>query len=162
MGESCGGEQIRGIVQEEKMTSKILERRAALFALLVSLIAAAAAFALTACPSPNSPRGVVDRFIAAHYMAIDLQAAEPFCTGLALDKLHEEMKLTAGQHIDDSTRKPIVHYRLTAKRESTDHIEYLFRATIDVPDGGSFQKNWMITARKQNDSWKVSNFSEYD
>lgn len=144
------------------MTHKILERRAALFALMVALTSAVGLFALTACPSPNSPRGVVDRFIAAHYMAIDLPAAEPLCTGLALDKLHEEIKLTAGQHIDDSTRKPIVHYRLTAERESPDHIEYLFRATIDVPDGGSFQKNWMITARKQNDSWKVSNFSEYD
>ena len=126
------------------------------------VFAAIAAVTATACPAPNSPRGVVDRFIAAHYMAIDLKAAEPLCTGLALDKLHEEMRLTEGQHIDETTRKPIVHYKLTAKRESPDHIEYLFRATIDVPDGGSFEKNWMITARKQADTWKISNFSEYD
>ena len=126
------------------------------------LVAVIAAVTATACPAPNSPRGVVDRFIAAHYMAIDLKAAEPLCTGLALDKLHEEMRLTEGQHIDETTRKPIVHYKLTAKRESPDHIEYLFRATIDVPDGGSFEKNWMITARKQADTWKISNFSEYD
>ncbi|HEY1438848.1 MAG TPA: hypothetical protein VGG82_15310 [Casimicrobiaceae bacterium] len=128
----------------------------------IILFAAFATIAATACPAPNSPRGVVDRFIAAHYMAIDLKAAEPLCTGLALDKLHEEMRLTEGQHIDETTRKPIVHYKLTAKRESPDHIEYLFRATIDVPDGGSFEKNWMITARKQADAWKISNFSEYD
>jgi hypothetical protein len=140
------------------MTLKYLERRRA----LIAITAALAVTTLVACTSPNSPRGVVDRFIAAHYMAIDLKAAEPLCTGLALDKLHEEMKLTEGQHIDESTRKPIVHYKLTAKRESPDHIEYLFRATIDVPDGGSFQKNWMITARKESDAWKVSNFSEYD
>jgi len=125
-------------------------------------LAALATVTATACPAPNSPRGVVDRFIAAHYMAIDLKAAEPLCTGLALDKLHEEMRLTEGQHIDETTRKPMVHYKLTAKRESADHIEYLFRATIDVPDGGSFEKNWMITARKQDDTWKISNFSEYD
>ncbi len=129
---------------------------------IAMLAAAAAAVALFACQPANSPRGVVDRFIAAHYMAIDLKAAEPLCTGLALDKLHEEMKLTAGQPIDASTRKPIIHYKLTAKRESPDHVEYLFRATIDVPDGGSFEKNWMITARKESDTWKVSNFSEYD
>ena len=140
------------------MTPKTAERRRALIAIAATM----SALALAACTSPNSPRGVVDRFIAAHYMAIDLKAAEPFCTGLALDKLHEEMKLTEGQHIDDTTRKPIVHYKLTAKRESPDHIEYLFRATIDVPDGGSFEKNWMITARKEADTWKVSNFSEYD
>ncbi|HTR60675.1 MAG TPA: hypothetical protein VMH37_03165 [Candidatus Binataceae bacterium] len=140
------------------MTPKPAERRRALVAITTAL----AAVALVACTSPNSPRGVVDRFIAAHYMAIDLKAAEPLCTGLALDKLHEEMKLTEGQHIDETTRKPIVHYKLTAERESPDHIEYLFRATIDVPDGGSFEKNWMITARKESDTWKVSNFSEYD
>jgi hypothetical protein len=128
----------------------------------IIVFAAIATVTATACPAPNSPRGVVDRFIAAHYMAIDLKAAEPLCTGLALDKLHEEMRLTEGQHIDETTRKPIVHYKLTAKRESPDHIEYLFRATIDVPDGGSFEKNWMITARKQADTWKISNFSEYD
>jgi len=131
-------------------------------ALLIVVVAAIATVTATACPGPNSPRGVVDRFIAAHYMAIDLKAAEPLCTGLALDKLHEEMRLTEGQHIDATTRMPIVHYKLTAKRASPDHIEYLFRATIDVPDGGSFEKNWMITARKQADTWKVSNFSEYD
>ena len=128
----------------------------------IIVFAAIATLTATACPAPNSPRGVVDRFIAAHYMAIDLKAAEPLCTGLALDKLHEEMRLTEGQRIDETTRKPIVHYKLTAKRENPDHIEYLFRATIDVPDGGSFEKNWMITARKQADTWKISNFSEYD
>jgi len=128
----------------------------------IVVLAAIVTLTATACPAPNSPRGVVDRFIAAHYMAIDLKAAEPLCTGLALDKLHEEMRLTEGQHIDETTRKPIVHYKLTAKRESPDHVQYLFRATIDVPDGGSFERNWMITARKQADTWKVSNFSEYD
>ena len=140
------------------MTLKTLERRRA----LMLIAATTAAFVLASCTSKTSPRGVVDQFIAAHYMAIDLKAAEPLCTGLALDKLHEEMKLTQGQNIDETTRKPIVHYKLTAKRESPDHIEYLFRATIDVPDGGSFQKNWMITARKEANIWKVSNFSEYD
>jgi len=128
----------------------------------IVVLAAIVTLTATACPAPNSPRGVVDRFIAAHYMAIDLKAAEPLCTGLALDKLHEEMRLTEGQHIDETTRKPIVHYKLTAKRESPDHVQYLFRATIDVPDGGSFERNWMITARKQADTWKVSNFNEYD
>ena len=140
------------------MTPNSVRGRVAPFVVLAAIVTLTA----TACPAPNSPRGVVDRFIAAHYMAIDLKAAEPLCTGLALDKLHEEMRLTEGQHIDETTRKPIVHYKLTAKRASPDHIEYLFRATIDVPDGGSFEKNWMITARKQADTWKISNFSEYD
>ncbi len=114
------------------------------------------------CTPGNSPRGVVDQFITARYVAIDLNATEKLCTGVALDQVHQEMKLTAGQKIDDTTRKPVVHYKLKAERDAVDHIQYVFRATIDVPDGGSFEKNWMITARKEGDTWKVSNFSEYD
>lgn len=121
-----------------------------------------AAIFLSGCTRENSPRGVVDRFITAHYVAIDLKDAEQFCTGLALDKLHQEQKLTEGQKIDETTRKPVIHYRLKAERDRPDHVEYIFLATIDVPDGGSFEKNWMITARKEGDTWKVSNFSEYD
>jgi hypothetical protein len=114
------------------------------------------------CHPANSARGVVDNFIDQYYVAINLKAAEPFCTGLALDKIHHEMELTSGQKIDANTRKPVVHYRLKAERDGTDHVEFLFRATIDVPDGGSFEKNWMITARKDAAAWKVSNFGEYE
>jgi hypothetical protein len=113
-------------------------------------------------PPQNSARGVVDRFIQAHYMAINLKSAEQLCTGLALSQLHHEEELTAGQTIDDSTRKPIIHYQLKEQRAQPDRVIYLFLATIDVPDGGSFDKKWMITARKEGDTWKVSNYSEYD
>jgi hypothetical protein len=129
---------------------------------LSTAITILAIIAAAGCVSKNSARGVVDDFIDQHYVAINLKGAEPYCTGLALDKIHSEMKLTSGQEIDDSTRKPVVHYKLTAQRDAQDHVEYLFRATIEVPDGGTFHKNWMITARKSGDSWKVSNYSEYD
>jgi len=124
-------------------------------AVLVSVLA-------LGCHPANSARGVVDDFIDQYYVAINLKAAEPFCTGLALDKIHQEMKLTDGQKIDANTRKPVVHYKLKAERDGTDHVEFLFRATIDVPDGGTFERNWMITARKEAASWKVSNFGEYE
>ena len=114
------------------------------------------------CTPGNSARGVVDRFITAHYVAIDLKAAEPLCPGLSLAKIRQEMQLTEGQKIDETTRKPVVHYKLKAQREAADHVEYLFRATIDVPDGGTFEKNWMLTARREGTVWKVSNFNEYD
>ncbi len=129
--------------------------RSAIAATLIALIAAG-------CARPNSARGVVERFIEAYYTAIDLKAAEPLCTSLALDKLRKEIVLTRGQEIDASTRRPIVHYKLVAQRGAEDHITFLFLATIDVPQGGSFKKNWMITARKEGADWKISNFSEYD
>jgi len=117
---------------------------------------------LGSCTPPNSARGVVDRFIEARYILIDHQKMESLCTGLALDKIHEEMKLTEGQAIDQSTRKPVVHYTLQKTRTEGAKTTFLFKARIDVPEGGSFQKFWMITAKKDGDSWKVSNYSEYD
>ncbi len=117
---------------------------------------------IAGCQPFNSPRGVVDRFIEAHYIAINLQSSERWCTGLALDKLHKEEALTKGQVIDEETRKPTIHYKLQQERDGQDRVMYLFLAKIDVPDGGSFDKKWMITARKEGQIWKVSNFSEYD
>ena len=125
------------------------------FAILIAALA-------LGCHPANSARGVVDNFIDQYYVAINLKAAEQFCTGLALDKIHHEMELTSGQKIDANTRKPVVHYKLTAERDATDHIEFLFRATIDVPEGGTFNRNWLITARKDTDTWKVSNFDDYE
>ncbi|MHB8381866.1 MAG: hypothetical protein ACYDC3_05945 [Candidatus Binataceae bacterium] len=142
------------------MPPRAVKLRAVPSSLILAL--AVAVLSAAACTRFNSPRGVVDRFITAHYMAIDLRAAEPLCTGLALDKLHQEMKLTQGQPIDDTTRKPVIHYKLKAERDAPEHIQYVFRATIDVPEGGSFEKNWMISARKEGDTWKVSDFNEYD
>ncbi len=114
------------------------------------------------CTPKNSARGVVERFIEEHYMAIDLKATEPLCTGLALDKIRKELELTAGQVIDESTRKPTIHYTLKQSREDTGHVTFLFKARVDVPDGGSFNKFWMISARRDGDIWKISNYSEYD
>jgi hypothetical protein len=121
-----------------------------------------AIFVAAGCKPANTPRSVVDRFIEAHYIAINLKYAERWCTGLALEKLHQEEVLTAGQAIDDETRKPTIHYRLEQQRNGPDRVMYLFLATIDVPDGGSFDKKWMITVRKEGPIWKVSNYSEYD
>jgi hypothetical protein len=125
-------------------------------------IAALASIVATGCHPANSARGVADRFIDQYYVAIDLKAAEPFCTGLALDKLRREIQMIDGQKIDASTHKPVVHYKLTAERDRADHVEFLFRATIDVPDGGTFNRNLLITARKTADTWKVSNFDDYE
>lgn len=124
------------------------------------LLAAVLLFA--GCQPANTPRAVVDRFIEAYYIAINLKSSERWCTGLALAKLHQEEALTKGQVIDDETRKPTVHYKLQDERDGPDRVMYLFLATIDVPDGGSFDKKWMITARKEGQVWKVSNYSEYD
>ncbi len=120
-------------------------------------------FAGSACHSSNAgARGVAEQFVDQHYVHIDLEAAKPFCTGLALQKLRDEQRLTQGQQIDESTRKPTVHYRLIETKDDADHPTFVFEGTIDVDDAGQFKRKWLVTMRPDGDSWKVSNFEEFD
>ena len=119
---------------------------------------------LSACQSdPNSPRGVAERFLDAHYVAIDLQAAKPYCTGLALKRLEDEIRLTAGYQIDESTRKPHVHYRLREEKpRGGKSVSFLYETTISVDGAGQFTKKILLTMRQGEQGWRVANYSEFD
>jgi hypothetical protein len=120
-------------------------------------------FAAAACHSDRAgPRDVAERFLDQHYVHIDLDAAQPFCTGLALQKVRDEQRLTQGQQIDASTRKPTVHYRLIEAKDDAEHPTFVFQGTIDVEDAGQFTRKWLVTMRRDGDAWKVSNFEEFD
>ena len=119
--------------------------------------------AASACHSDAAgPRGVAESFLDQHYVRIDLEAAKPFCTGLALQKLGNEQRLTQGQQIDESTRKPTVHYRLIETKDDAEHPTFMFEGTIDVDDAGQFTRKWLVAMRRDGDTWKVANFEEFD
>jgi len=113
-------------------------------------------------PGADTSQGVAERFVDQHYVQIDLEAAKSFCTGLALQKLEEEQRLTQGQAIDASTRKPTVHYRLLEKTADADHASFVYEGTIRVEDAGQFVRKWIISTRRDGTVWKVSNFEEFD
>ena len=118
---------------------------------------------LVACRSDEGTAlGTAERFVDQHYVRIDLAAALPYCTGLALQKVQEERRLTEGQSIDESTRRPTVHYRLLEKTEEADHATFVFQGTIRIEDADSFARKWLITTRLEGTSWRVSNFEEFD
>jgi hypothetical protein len=118
----------------------------------------------TACGSdPNSARGIAERFLDAHYIQIDLQAAKLYCTGLALSRLEDEIRLTQGQTIDEETRKPQVHYHLKEEKPRGDkRVSFLYEATISVDGAGQFNKSILLTMRRQEEGWRVANYSEFD
>ncbi len=129
----------------------------------LGLVALASTVLLACHADADTALAVTERFIDAHYVRIDLEAAVPLCTGLALQKLHEEQRLTQGQQIDESTGKPTVRYRLLDKKEEDgDHATFVFEGTIQVEDAGRFTRKWLISARRGDDAWKVSNFEEFD
>ncbi len=110
----------------------------------------------------NTAQGIAEEFVDQHYVNIDLQKSKEYSVGLALQKIDEEIRLTAGQAIDASTRKPAVHYRLLEKKSGAGRASFLFEGTIMAEDAPEFTRRWLITTRKEGGRWRVSNFTEYD
>ena len=110
----------------------------------------------------GTARGVVEEFVDQHYVNIDLTNAKAYAVGLALDKVNEEIRLTAGHVIDASTRKPKVNYRLLEKKEAEKRASFLYEGTIQTDDGAEFTRRWLIAARREGNQWRVSNFSEFE
>ena len=110
----------------------------------------------------STAQGVVEEFVDHHYVAIDLAKAKTLAVSVALSKVNEEIRLTAGQTIDASSQKPRVHYRLLEKKEGAERASYLYEGTIQSNDGTSFIRKWLVTARKEGNQWRVSNFTESD
>jgi hypothetical protein len=132
--------------------------------LLLCLSVLASIVTLSACqPDPNSPRGVAERFLDAHYVRMDLQAAKAYCTGLALKRVEDEIRLTEGQVIDANTRLPRVYYSLVKETPRGDtSVSFQYQARITVAGGGEFQKELLLSLRKGQDGWRVMNYSEFD
>ncbi len=109
----------------------------------------------------ETAQGVVEEFVDQHYVRIDLQKAKQYTVGLALEKINEEIRLTSGQVIDASTRKPKIHYRLVEKKEGAERASFLYEGRIEIEDAPEFSRRWLISARKEGGQWRVSNFTEY-
>jgi hypothetical protein len=110
----------------------------------------------------NSAQGVVEEFVDQRFVHFDLQKAKLYAVSIALDKVNEELRLTAGHKIDASTQKPRINYKLLEKRESDRRASFLYEGTITSDDGSSFTRKWLIAARKEGNDWRVSNFTESD
>ena len=110
----------------------------------------------------KTAQGVAEEFVDQHYVHIDLRKAKEFAVSVALEKINEEIRLTAGQVIDASTRKPSVHYRLVEKKEGEGRVSFLYEGTIRDEDAREFTRRWLIVTRKDGGQWRVSNFTESD
>jgi hypothetical protein len=112
-------------------------------------------------PDPASPRGAAERFLDAHYVAIDLDASVSLTTGLARAKVEHERALVAGVPADDTTRKPQVWYKLLEERgERTDAVQFLYEGTVSPEGVERFRQRWLLTVRRGADGWLVSNYEE--
>jgi hypothetical protein len=110
----------------------------------------------------NSAQGIVEEFVDQRFVQFDLGKAKLYAVSIALEKVNEELRLTAGHKIDASTQKPRINYTLLEKRENAKRATFLYEGTINADDGTFFTRKWLISARKEGDHWRVSNFTESD
>jgi|SRR6516162_4000120 hypothetical protein len=112
-------------------------------------------------PDASTARGTAERFLDAHYVAIDLTDARALTSGLARHKVDAEVDLVRGQEIDETTRKPVVHYKLLEEHpEGDDAVNFLYLGSIAVADADTFQRRWLVTVRREADGWRVTNYQE--
>jgi hypothetical protein len=112
--------------------------------------------------SGSDARSTAEAFLDAHYVRIDLEGAKEHAAGLARDKIEKEIELTKDQEIDSDTHQPRVNYRLHRGDESPNAAQFAYELTIRVSGTDPFAKLVMVTVRKQDGAWTVTNYSESD
>jgi hypothetical protein len=142
--------------------NKVTTMRAASLRLL--LCGLTTILGVAACrPDPSTPRGTAERFLDAHYVHIDLQSALPFTSGVARRKVESEIELVRGVEIDETTRKPTVHYSLLEEHaDGTQAVSYVYRGRIAVDGADTFERRWLVTVRQEPDGCRVTNYQEFE
>jgi hypothetical protein len=128
---------------------------------LVLWVAALALVAACRAPS-GSPRAAAEAFLDAHYVRIDLEAARPFCVGLALDKLEKEIALLANNAEAAAVERPRVTYSLEQGDDTAERAQYAYDLVVHPSGMDAFHKLVVLSLRKENGEWRVSNYSESD
>lgn len=130
--------------------------------LRAAVVALPALVAAVGCGTdPRTARGAVERFLDTHYVRIDIRGALPLTHGVARAKVEEEIALTTGVPMDESTRPPSIHYRLIEETPGDDGgVRFLYQATIAPPGADAFQRRWLVLAREVEGAWMVTNYEE--
>jgi hypothetical protein len=116
---------------------------------------------VSACEPADPRRSVAEQFIDRLFVVIDQAAARELATGLAVEKLDEEIRLRGDAEIDESTRQPRVNYSFLEGRGGLgDEASSLVYELYVAPDGAdSFSRRLILTMRRAGDAWRVSNYS---
>lgn len=114
------------------------------------------------CQQQDEALRTAQAFADAHYVTIDLPAAKALTSGVATRKIEEEQRLVEGQAIDTETQQPRVHYTLVERRpEGDDRVSFLFQGEARVEEL-VFTRKWLVTVKREDGGWKVSNYQEFE
>lgn len=116
-------------------------------------------FTLSACSKGPEPEKAARAFIDAYYVKIDLKAAKDLSTGLAAEKIANQMSLIEGAAPDQGADIPKVDTHLASTGEvNAEEATYIFEVKPQVQDVGA--RKVFVKLRQENGAWKVSQFTE--
>jgi hypothetical protein len=122
------------------------------------------AVALLGCSPSNSAQGVADRFVQAYYVQIDQAQALEYTTGLARERLRQELQQVAplrrGSSLEQA--RPKVSYALIRTQPEGQQVLLIYDLTIAPPQVKPILKRILIIAEPLGEQWKVINFAETD
>ena len=128
------------------------------------LAALCIAAALVACSRSNSAQGVADRFMQAYYVQIDQAQALELSTGLARERLRQELQQVAplrrGGGLEQA--RPKASYSLARTQHDGRQVLLVYDLTITPPQVMPILKKILIITEQLGEQWKVINFAEAD
>lgn len=121
--------------------------------------------AMSACAKPPVSQRVAAQFMDAYYVQIDLKAADQLSSGLAKDRLDQQIKLLDGTSTGTSpgagANAPTVTYRLVSQESpAAGEFNYIFEVDPHVQDIG--KRKVFVKVREEGGKFSVSQFTEQD
>jgi hypothetical protein len=127
-----------------------------------ALLLALGGLLLPGCEPADPAQSAAGLFVDRYYVELDLAAARPYATGLALAKLTREAELLAGIDAPVNAGKPTVHYRLLEESGTSgpDQRSFLFELTISFTDAQVTRMALVTLQQNGAGAWQVANFEE--
>jgi hypothetical protein len=113
---------------------------------------------VTAC-TPRSASQVADKFVDLYFVEIDQKRALPLSSGLAHQKIEEELSLVADirRTYEPEQAKPSIFYTRQSQMESGDHARFTYDLTIRQGRDET-HRNALISVERIDGKWTVANF----
>jgi hypothetical protein len=109
--------------------------------------------------TPKSATDVADKFVDLYFVEIDQKKALPLTSGLAHQKIEEELSLVADirRTYEPDAAKPSIYYSRMSQSESGDHGRFTYDLTIRQGRDET-HRNALISSERVDGKWTIANF----
>ncbi len=108
---------------------------------------------------PKSAADVSDKFVDLYFVEIDQKRALPLTSGLAHQKIEEELSLVADirNSYQPDQAKPSIFYSRKSQVEAGEHARFTYDLTIRQGRDET-RRNALISAERLDGRWTIANF----